>query len=65
MAEQTPIGGLTFVNERRRLVAKGKSLGAASHAEPFLTFHHLDAISIWPKQEIILGCKQLRQYAVR
>ena len=64
MAEQLPIGSLTFVNEHRRLEAKGMSLSTGSHAGPFLTYHPLDAISIWPKQEIILGCRQLRQYAV-
>jgi hypothetical protein len=64
MAEQSLIGRLTFVNERRRLVAKGMSLGTVSQAEPVLTRHSPDVISVWPKQEIILGCRQLRQYAV-
>ncbi|KAI4842186.1 kinase-like protein [Aureobasidium sp. EXF-8845] len=38
------------------------SLGTVSHARPFLTFHPLDVISVWPKQEIILGCRQLQQH---
>jgi hypothetical protein len=64
MADQSPIGRLTFVNERRRLIAKGMSMGTVSQATPVLTRHSPDVISVWPKQEINLGCRQLRQYAV-
>lgn len=63
MAEQLPIGHLTLVNGHRRIVAEGMSTGIVSYAQlphPL----RLDVISIWPKQEIVLGCKQLQQYAV-
>jgi len=33
-------------------------------AQYHLTLRYSDAIGIWPKQEIILGSRQLQQYAV-
>lgn len=63
MAKQLPIGRLTLVNGHRRIVAEGMSSGNVPYAQhPHLL--HLDVISIWPKQEVVLGCKQLQQYAV-
>jgi hypothetical protein len=66
MAEQLPIGYLTLVNGHRRLVAEGMSSGTVSplRCSTILTLLHSDVISIWPKQEIVLGCKQLQQYAI-
>jgi hypothetical protein len=62
---QRPVASLTFFNQRKRRMVKGMYFGTVSpHILHFLTPSIVDAISISPKQEVVLGCKQLQQYAV-